>query len=568
MIRFLVLATDYDGTLAHDGHVDESTVAALRKVRESGRKLVLVTGRELSDLQQVFAHLNLFDMAVVENGAVLHNPRSQQVRPLAEAPPARFVEALRARGVQPLSVGNCIVATWRPNEQVVLDVIRELGLDLHVTFNKGAVMVLPAGVNKGTGLQAALAELGFSAHNVVGIGDAENDHSFLAVCECSVAVANALPAVKDKCDVVTRGARGSGVVEVVEQLLGNDLTAYGDRLHRHDIRLATDSDGHPFMLSPARTNVLIAGTSGSGKTSAVFAILEKLAAAGYQLCITDPEGDYDSFEHAVALGDAQQPPLLEEGMELLRKFSNVSFNLLAVPLPERPAFLAALLPRIIELRVTLGRPHWLVLDEAHHAAPEQWTPAAATFPQDIAGLLPITVNPAHVAESALRAVDLLLAVGKTPADTIRHFADSLGIATPNVPRGALAKGEALAWWPRQGIGPLLLCIEPSESERRRHRRKYSHGDLQERAFVFSGPEGRLSLRAQNLMMFLQMAEGVDDDTWAYHLKAHDYSRWVRSVVKDAELADEIGRIEQSDGDPVKSRERVRQAINSRYTAPE
>ena len=113
----------------------------------------------------------------------------------AEAPPARFVEALRARGVQPLSVGSCIVATWRPNEQVVLDVIRELGLDLHVTFNKGAVMVLPAGVNKGTGLRAALTELGLSTHNVVGVGDAENDHAFLSVCECSIAVANALPVV-------------------------------------------------------------------------------------------------------------------------------------------------------------------------------------------------------------------------------------------------------------------------------------------------------------------------------------------------------------------------------------
>ena len=46
-------------------------------------------------------------------------------------------------------------------------------------FNKGAVMILPSGVNKATGLAAALEELGLSPHNVVGVGDAENDHAFL-----------------------------------------------------------------------------------------------------------------------------------------------------------------------------------------------------------------------------------------------------------------------------------------------------------------------------------------------------------------------------------------------------
>ena len=192
-MRYLVLAVDYDGTLAADGRVDAPTVAALERLRASGRRVLLVTGRELADLRRVFDRLDLFDRVVAENGALLYDPTARAERPLAEPPPEELVARLRGAGVAPLSVGRSIVATREPHETTVLAVIRELGLELHVVFNKGAVMVLPSGVNKATGLAAALGELGLSAHNVVGVGDAENDHAFLAACECAAAVANALP---------------------------------------------------------------------------------------------------------------------------------------------------------------------------------------------------------------------------------------------------------------------------------------------------------------------------------------------------------------------------------------
>jgi len=93
---FVALATDYDGTLAEDGRVAEETVAALRSFRQSGRELILVTGRELADLRRVFANLDLFDAAVVENGAVLVDPgrgrkfRSARTRAsISEVPAAR-----------------------------------------------------------------------------------------------------------------------------------------------------------------------------------------------------------------------------------------------------------------------------------------------------------------------------------------------------------------------------------------------------------------------------------------------------------------------------------------------
>ncbi len=225
-MRYIALATDYDGTLAHDGKVADSTIHALERLGQSGRKLILVTGRELADLETVFSRWSLFDRIVAENGAVLYTPSTREKQVLAEAPDPRLVEALRHRGVEPLSLGDSIVATWRPHETTVLEVIRDLGLELHVVFNKGAVMILPATVNKVSGLKAALETLGISEHNTVGIGDAENDHAFLKWCEFSAAVANALPSLKETADMTTRADHGAGVVELIEMILDDDLASF------------------------------------------------------------------------------------------------------------------------------------------------------------------------------------------------------------------------------------------------------------------------------------------------------------------------------------------------------
>jgi hydroxymethylpyrimidine pyrophosphatase-like HAD family hydrolase len=222
-MRYIALATDYDGTLALNGCVDAATLTALQRVRASGRRLILVTGRQLEDLLRVFPRADLFDRIVAENGALLYDPAGRTRRPLGTLPDPRFVRELAGRGVAPLSVGEVIVATWHPHETTVLEVIRDLALDLHVVLNKGAVMVLPTGTNKATGLRAALAELELSTQSTVGIGDAENDQEFLSACACGVAVANALDSVKARADFTTRGDHGAGVAELAERLLLADV---------------------------------------------------------------------------------------------------------------------------------------------------------------------------------------------------------------------------------------------------------------------------------------------------------------------------------------------------------
>jgi HAD superfamily hydrolase (TIGR01484 family) len=222
-MRFQALACDYDGTLASDGLVSPPTLAALRCWLASKRQLILVTGRELPDLLAAFPSADLFEWLVAENGALLYRPATGEQKLLGEAPPEGFVQTLQQRGVQPLSISRVIVSTAKPYETVILEVIRDLGLDLQIIFNKGSVMVLPAGMNKGTGLSAALKEMNLSPESVAGIGDAENDPAFLKICGCSAAVANALPAVKEQVDVVTAGEEGAGVVELIDELLKNDF---------------------------------------------------------------------------------------------------------------------------------------------------------------------------------------------------------------------------------------------------------------------------------------------------------------------------------------------------------
>src|SRR5437588_11281925 len=230
-MRYHALACDYDGTIAWDGAVSENTVLVLEELRKSGRKLILVTGRELDDLIKVFPRLDLFDRVVAENGGLLYRPATREERPLAERPPDEFWEELIKRRAERVSVGRVIVATWRPHETTAVELIRDLGLELQVIFNKGAVMILPSGVTKATGLNFALAELGLSCHNVVGVGDAENDHAFLAMCECSVAVANALDTLKERVDWVTKESHGNGTTELSQALIGTDLSFLEDRLH-------------------------------------------------------------------------------------------------------------------------------------------------------------------------------------------------------------------------------------------------------------------------------------------------------------------------------------------------
>lgn len=215
----VAIASDFDGTIGSDDGAPDSTIAALARFKATGRKLILVTGRPLVELKQVLPEVRLFDIAVIENGGVLYFPQSDSIRALAPGPSQAFAQRLRERGVEELAVGTTIVATHADHHQTIAETIREMSLDLEIILNTDALMVLPPGVHKASGLAAALVELAIDPAKVAAIGDAENDVIFLKQCGYAIAVANALPGVKAIADLVTKGARGAGVEELVEQLL-------------------------------------------------------------------------------------------------------------------------------------------------------------------------------------------------------------------------------------------------------------------------------------------------------------------------------------------------------------
>jgi hydroxymethylpyrimidine pyrophosphatase-like HAD family hydrolase len=472
--RYFALACDYDGTIAHAGTVSESTLQALRKLKTSGRKLILVTGRFVGDLQQVFPHFSVFHRIVAENGAVLHLPDSGQTKLLADPLPASFIGALRNAGI-PFDVGSCIVATCVPHDAVVLEVIRDLGLVLKVVYNNGSVLVLPSGVNKATGLMAALAGLCISPHNTVAVGDAENDHALLSSCAVAVALQNAIPTLKAEADLVTDQPEGAGVESLIEQILTSDLAELPDRRSFSSISLGTTAAGRELSVNSFTSSLLIAGPSASGKSTLVHSLLETMLERGFQVCLVDPEGDHEQAEGILSLGAPGRPPDLPEISKALESpTTSIAVNLLGLSIDERPPFFSALLTLLQEIRAKFGRPHWIIFDEAHHLMPSTRQPNP-NYSALLNGIVLVTVHPEAISSMALKSINGVLAVGDAPENTLEKFRAAAGIA----PAGPLhAKepqketGNVVAWFPyerdRDRQGPIALQVTPPTRELRRH----------------------------------------------------------------------------------------------------
>jgi hypothetical protein len=163
----------------------------------------------------------------------------------------------------------------------------------------------------------------------------------------------------------------------------------------------------------------------------------------------------------------------------------------------------------------------------------------------------------------------VVAVGQEPALVFKELSEALGQHFPELPTAADQPGEVIFWRRLDNTPPFRFRPSRSQAERRRHRRKYAEGELEpDRSFYFRGPQGALNLRAQNLQLFKQLADGVDDATWLYHLHHGDYSRWFAEAIKDEMLADEVRQIESSSLTSANtSRAQVKAAIDQRYTLP-
>lgn len=394
-MRYLALACSYDETIAVDGRIDQATEAGLRRLVASGRQLVLLSRRPLDELLATLPE-HLFVWIVAEYGGLLHHPGTRMGRPLADPIPHAVVQGLRDREVTPLAVGQVSVATSQANQAAVQEVVQEAGVELEVVADKDQVLAVPAGVDKATGLDAALQELELSAHNLVGVGHAAIDQGFLGRCAVAVAVANAAEGLKQRCDLVTKRPAGAGVVELVDRLVTEDLADLDTQLGRYRLLLGHDQD-RPVTVPAYGANLLLAGPSGTGKSTLAAGLLERLAEQDYQVLVLDPEGDHEDFQNAVHLGDRHDPPGIDQLLAALQEpGQRVVANLLGRRLEELPGYLNQFLRRLPELRTRTGRPHFLMLEEAHHFLPLPGERGAFVLPRWVDGLIMATVNPEHV----------------------------------------------------------------------------------------------------------------------------------------------------------------------------
>jgi len=464
-MRFVAVALDFDGTIAHDSHVPARVVAGLRRVKESGRQMLLVTGRELPELLAIFPEIALFDRVVAENGAVLYRPDTGESRDLADPPPPQLVALLRARDV-PISVGDSIIATVEPYETAVLAAIRELGLERPVIFNKGAVMILPPGVNKASGLAAALHELGLSARNIVAVGDAENDHALLDAAEYSVAVENAIPTLKAAADRVTVQPGGDGVLEILAELLESDLANTPPAHQRRALVIGRAEGGANVCLPPAGLSMLVTGAHKSGKSTFTRRVLERLCAAGYQCCVLDGRGEYLDFEPAVVFGTQMTAP---DPFEILTALEKPDLQavvcLAAVPQAKRAAFFDRLNLELRRLREKTGRPHWLVIDEAQELVPKAGSGIAeARAPAE--NTIYVTTDPGAIAIRILATVEVIAARGASAGASLEAFATAVAAAKPPGALRSPGEHQALVWFHRTGTAPTLITLPPRITEKR------------------------------------------------------------------------------------------------------
>jgi hypothetical protein len=548
---YRAVAVDYDGTLTEGTRPDDDVLDAVEELRAQGVRVVLCTGRVLEDLRALLPDVDMrFDGIVAENGAVALTPATGE-RDVTATVPVELESALRERGV-PLRRGRVLLDTVADYAHVVLEEVERLELDCQLVRNRHALMVLPAGVTKGSGLLEVLGDLGISHHSTVGIGDAENDHALLDVCELGVAVANAVPSLQARADIVLAEADGRGVARFLRgPVLSGDVQVQP----RHArVEIGSYPDGSPVTVPASAVNVLISGDAGTGKSHLAGLFAERLIALGYSVCIFDPEGDYESLGRLPAvlvIGGGTDVPQPHQIARLLRhKFSSIVVNLSMVPADQKSSCYRDVSRALRSLRSEAGLPHWIFVDEAIQLMDGQSEPDGTGSLQPW-GYCLVTHRPAALAPEILRNIDFVISRNDEGA--------MIG------PGGALASGTRAvsATIASEGMQRTFVTA-PRLCPHVRHWHKYLHfGVPVERRFHFRDADGLTGGSAGNLSELHQKLRGCDRRVLTHHLQLGDFSRWLHDVLREGRLSAELRTISRDfrkSGDAEDARRAILDAI--------
>jgi len=546
------LACDYDGTLASEDRIGAEALAALREARAAGLRLILVTGRTFFELLRVCEPVDLFDAVVAENGGVLYFPTIGVLRDHAPPPPSRLLAELDAQGI-PFQAGRVIVGTWRAEEKRVRETLRALGVRMEIAHNRAAVMLLPPGISKGEGVRQAVRALGLAHHDVLALGDAENDLDLFAACGWTACPVNAVPELKDHADFIFPGADGSGVARAITgPILGGLLPVARSSRHRLAIGWVAET-AEPVEIPERGVNVLIQGDPLSGKSWLAGVLIERLLGRRYAVCVVDPEGDYQVLAPLPGVSWVETRSL-QVWDRALERFDQdpaacVILDLSTLEQADKAALIAAGIGLLRERRRRAGPPHWVVLDEAHYWLGAAGIPDAVLGLED-KGFCLVTYCASRLRPSVLAAVDVFLLARTAAAAQL----DCLREVLARAPTDAADLAAVLPGLPLGEF--LLLRTEPAGARTRtfvaaprmtshvRHLRKYADGRLPEpRRFFFRAPDGRLAATAGSIGEFLQGVGVVGDEVLAFHAARGDFSRWLLEVFADRELGRHLAKLE-------------------------
>jgi hydroxymethylpyrimidine pyrophosphatase-like HAD family hydrolase len=543
-----VVGADYDGTLTLARRPSDEMLTAIARARAQGIAFVLVTGRILDELLADFDDAaEHFDALVVENGAEVHLAG----RCIATASPidATLTDALAAARITHRR-GHVIVAASGTDEHRIVDEINRVGLECQVVRNRGELMILPSGINKGLGFATALAELGISPHDSVAVGDAENDHSLLAVAELGVAVGNGVESLRSAADVVLTEPDGEGVIALVEDLIGT--SEHWRHRRRPDIVLGHDTDGRPVRIPARPSNIVVAAGTGDGKSYLAGLIAEQLVDLRYSVLIIDPEGDHvglDTLRPAVVLGDDGPPPGPDVVVNLLKRSDAcVVVDLSSLTPHDRAGYLEALPATIEASRRQNGRPHWVIVDEAHYYFAHH-TPAHHSYEMAAAGYCLVTWRPQDLPGPVVAATDIVVALtshepGPDVIDLTAAVAGESRTTIAQLLTGPI--GGIVIARRDQPRSTQRATIAPRRTEHFRHQHKYDNdGTRDQRGFWFRDdndhPTGHVARGLHELELELaRCPNGVI----RHHAPLGDFSRWIGAVFHERNLAATIATIEQ------------------------
>jgi hypothetical protein len=423
-------------------------------------------------------------------------------------------------------------------------------VDRDLVYNRAALMLLPAGVSKGTGVQNALRFLGLSFHDVLAFGDAENDLPFFEVCGWRACPADGMPEVKERADWIFPGENGAAVAAaVVGPVLQGLLPVQFSARHRIPLGWAAETS-EPVAIPARGVNVLVHGDPLSGKSWLAGALVERLVAARYSVCVIDPEGDYQVLSRLAAVTWAA----IHSEQELVRLLARLERNpgasviadLSALSHARKVDVIEAGLRAIGDLRRRLGRPHWVLLDEAHYSLHREGVAEEALDIEE-RGFCLVTYLPSWLRERVVKALDVYLLSRVTTPEELAFLSVSLpGIASsgdwPGTMLPRLPRGKFVAVQPTTSGVPMALTFVAAARETMhvRHVKKYADSRVPpEQRFFFRDNDGRVVAAAQSLHEFRHAVIAVPDDVLRYHAARGDFSRWVRDVFTDRELAREL-----------------------------